>query len=189
LPDPADPLAEEFRRTALVHFDAVFRLAYRFSRSTARAEDLTQETFLEAWRSFHRYDRALRCHAWLCGILRHLWSHECRRVDRDPVTFDTAAIRAETLLYDPPTPDALTDDSVLAAFDALPETLRETVLLSDVEELSYREIAAILSIPLGTVMSRLNRGRKLLRHQLAEYARSCGVGRSAEDREQRKAES
>lgn len=172
-----------------MHLEAVFRLAFGLARDAGVAEDLTQETFLQAWQSFHRFDRTLSCRAWLCSILHHLWSHERRRRDRTPVVFDTTAVRTDTFLYDPPTPETLTEEEVVAAFDMLPETLRETVLLADVEELSYREIAAILSIPMGTVMSRLNRGRKLLRHQLAAYAKARGIGRSVEDGEQRKAES
>jgi RNA polymerase sigma-70 factor (ECF subfamily) len=185
--NPADPAAEEFQRTALVHLDAVHRLAYHFCRNAGRAEDLTQETFLQAWRSFERYDRSLSCRAWLCSILHHVWSHERRRLDRDPVVFDSTVARSETLLYDPPTPETLTEQEVLAAFETLPEAFREPVLLADVEELSYREIAAVLSIPLGTVMSRLNRGRKLLRHQLAAYAQSHGIG-ATDGTKQRKVE-
>lgn len=184
--NPGDPAADEFQRMALVHLDAVFRVAYSFVRNATRAEDLTQQTFLEAWRSFHRFDRSLSCRAWLYGILHHVRSHERRKLDREPVVFDSSAVRADTLLYDPPTPDTLTETQVLAAFDMLPDALRETVLLADVEELSYREIAAILSIPMGTVMSRLNRGRKLLRHHLATYARSRGIGRTNDETRQRK---
>jgi RNA polymerase sigma-70 factor, ECF subfamily len=176
----ADPAAEEFQRIALVHVDAVYRLAYCFSRNAGRAEDLVQETFLQAWRSFHRFDRSLSCRAWLCGILHHLWSHERRKLDRQPVVFDSSAVREDTLLYDPPTPETLTEDEVLAAFEMLPDALRETVLLADVQELSYREIASVLAIPMGTVMSRLNRGRKLLRHHLASYAQSRGIGRDGD---------
>jgi RNA polymerase sigma-70 factor, ECF subfamily len=188
VPGSVDPTAEEFQRTALVHLEAVYRLAYAFARNAAKADDLTQETFLHAWQSFQRFDRSQSCRAWLCGILHHVWSHERRRMDREPIVFDPAAVRTDALLYDPPTPDTLTEEEVLAAFDALPDALRETVLLADVEELTYREIATILSIPIGTVMSRLNRGRKLLRHQLAAYAQSRGIGRSSEESGRRKTE-
>ena len=81
----------------------------------------------------------------------------------------------ETLTYEPETPQRLTDEDVIIALDKLPQNFRAVVLLADVEEFSYKEIAEMLDVPIGTVMSRLNRGRKLLRTELADYAATCGV--------------
>jgi RNA polymerase sigma-70 factor (ECF subfamily) len=140
------------------------------------AEDLTQETFLQAWQSFDRFQRGTNCRAWLFRILYFVWSHELRRRGREPIVFDEAAADLDGLPSDVPTCDRLTDDEVIGAFDRLPAVFREAVLLADIEGFSYREIASLLGIPLGTVMSRLNRGRVLLRRELLSYARDHGIG-------------
>lgn len=173
--NPSDPVAQEFLDAALVHRAAVFRMACCLSRDRSVAEDLTQETFLQAWRSFARFQRGSNCRAWLHGILYFVWSHERRRRGREPVLFDSAMLDTQVLIYDPPTPDRLTDEDVLHAFEKLPQSLQEIVLLADVEGLTYREVASVLSIPLGTVMSRLNRGRRLLRSALVECAGGHGI--------------
>ncbi len=174
--DTSDPIVREFMETALVHRAAVFRMACCLSGDRSVAEDLTQETFLQAWRSFSRFQRGTSCRAWLQGILHFVWSHERRRRGRDPIVFDSVTADEKVLVYDPPTPDRLTDREVLAAFEKLPPALQETILLADVEGLTYREVASALSIPVGTVMSRLNRGRRMLRSALAESARARGIG-------------
>lgn len=167
---------QEFERTVLVHLDSVYRLALRLCRDVQAAEDLAQEAMLQAWRSFHRFDRSVSARPWLYGIAFHVRQNDRRRLGRDPVIHDgAAAVNADVAIYDPPTPDTLTDEEILAAFDALSAPLSEIVLLADLEELSYREIATVLGIPIGTVMSRLSRGRKLLRRELAAYAQRRGV--------------
>jgi RNA polymerase sigma-70 factor, ECF subfamily len=161
---------EEFQEAALPYLDAVYRFAWRLSRDAAVADDLTQETFLQAWRSFSRFERGTNCRAWLFGILYFVWSHERRRRGREPVVYDDSIVEAASPCSEPPIPDHLTDADVLAALDSLPRALRETILLTDVEGFTYREVSSLLEIPLGTVMSRLNRGRRLLRAQLASHA-------------------
>ena len=168
--------ATEFARTALIHVPDVFRLARRLSGDPEIAADLTQETFLQAWRSFTRFEPGTNCRAWLYRILVNVWSHERRRRTREPILFDSEAVNPETSLYDPPVPDTLTAAQVLDALERLPVAQRSIVILADVEELSYREIAEVLEIPIGTVMSRLSRARRALRQELAEYARSLGIG-------------
>ena len=166
----------DFTRAALAHIPDVFRLARRLSGDAEVAADLTQETFLQAWRSFTRFEPGTNCRAWLYRILFHVWSHERRRRTREPILFDSEAVNPETSFYDPPIPDALTASQVLAALGRLPVAQRSIVILADVEDLSYREIAEILEIPIGTVMSRLSRARRALRRELPEYARSMGLG-------------
>lgn len=168
-------LLEEFQRTALVYIDDLYRFAYRLSGSRTNAEDLVQEACLQAWRSFDRFERGTNCRAWLYRILYFVWTHERRRVLRRPVlVFDGDAIDIDTQRSGPPTPDQLTETEVLVAFEKLPKALQEIVVLCDIEGLTYREMAALLDIPMGTVMSRLNRARKQLRLTLAGYAKAQG---------------
>ena len=165
----------DFERTVLVHIEAVYRLALRLCRNVEAAEDLAQEAMLQAWRSFHRFDRGVSARPWLYGIVFHVSQNDRRRRGRDPVVADSAAANVDLVIYDPPTPATLTDEEILAAFDAIPTHLSAIVLLADLEDLSYREIATGLDIPIGTVMSRLSRGRKLLRRELAAFAERHGM--------------
>jgi RNA polymerase sigma-70 factor, ECF subfamily len=162
--------AAEFQEIALPYLSAVYRFAWRLSRDASVAEDLTQETFLQAWRSFRRFERGTNCRAWLFGILCFVWSHERRRRGRERVVYDDTIVEAASPCSEPPIPDHLTDADVLAALDNLPHALRDTILLTDVEGFTYREVSNLLGIPLGTVMSRLNRGRRLLRAELSAHA-------------------
>jgi RNA polymerase sigma-70 factor (ECF subfamily) len=167
---------DEFEALALGYADQLFRVALRLLRNHSRAEDLVQETYLQAWRSFHRFERGTNLRAWLYKILFHVYYSD-RRQERLQLVPAEEAI-AETIAYDPPTPQQVTEEEVLAALDRLPREFQVPVVLADIEELSYREIAEALHIPLGTVMSRLHRGRKLLRMELASYARAAGYGTS-----------
>lgn len=169
-------LANEFARTALSHLPEVFRLARRLSGDADMAADLLQETYLQAWKSFHRFEAGTNCRAWLYRILLNVWSHERRRRTRDPIVFGSEPGDLETVSAEPPIPDDLTGTQVLEALNRLPAAHRSIVILADVEDLSYREIAEILQIPIGTVMSRLSRGRRALRQELASYARTLGIG-------------
>jgi RNA polymerase sigma-70 factor (ECF subfamily) len=167
-----DQRLEEFEATAFIYADQLFRVALRLVREQGRAEDLVQETYLQAWRSFHRFEPGTNLRAWLYKILFNLYSSE-RRQDRLQLV-PAEEVIAETIAYDPPTPQQVTEEEVLSALERVPREFQLPVLLADVEELSYREIAEALRIPLGTVMSRLHRGRKLLRMELVNYARSAG---------------
>jgi RNA polymerase sigma-70 factor, ECF subfamily len=150
---------EEFDRAALVHVPELLRFATRLCGSADAGEDLLQETYLQAWRSFHRFAAGTNCRAWLYKILLFTHSAQNRKRARQPFLVDFDAAGEAALLIDAPTPDALTAKAVKAAFDRLPEHVRTLILLVDVEGLTYREAAEALSVPVGTVMSRLSRGR------------------------------
>ena len=148
------------------HVDRLFRLAIWMERDRQEAEDLVQETLLQALRSFGRFSAGTNCRAWLVTILQHVRSNKRRaKFRRD--AFERPDDRvAETVAFVPPVPTQLTDEEMLAALRGIPEAYQDIILLSDVEELSYKEIADALAIPMGTVMSRLHRGRALLRKAL-----------------------
>lgn len=185
-PSPPSPPAPEERRAgfekeALVHLDALYRVALRLSGNASDAEDLVQETMLRAYRSWERYTPGTNAKGWLLTILRHLFINEYRRRSRHPETVDVDTIEPFALFQevqeeDPQGAffDRIVDDEVLRAVDQLPEAFREAVTLSDVEGLSYEEVAKVLDVPVGTVKSRLYRGRRLLQAKLYEYAVSMG---------------
>jgi len=167
---------EEFDRAALVHVPELLRFATRLCGSADAGEDLLQETYLQAWRSFHRFAAGTNCRAWLYKILLNTHANQKRKRARQPFLVDLDAAGESALLIDAPTPDALTARAVRAAFDRLPEHFRTLILLVDVEGLTYREAAEALNVPVGTVMSRLNRGRGLLRLELARQVPQSSTG-------------
>src|SRR5690349_4342595 len=151
-PTNRDPAWSGFEAEVLPHVDPLFRLAMWFERDRAEAEDLVQETLKQALESFHRYTVGTNCRAWLISILRHLRNNRRRAKGRSPLVDDPDDRLAGTVAFTPPIPDRLTDEEILAALDAIPAQHQEVILLSDVEELTYKEIAASLDIPIGTVM-------------------------------------
>jgi RNA polymerase sigma-70 factor, ECF subfamily len=172
-----------FESQALPHMNDLFRTARRVLGNQSEAEDVVQETFLQAWRSFERFELGTNCRAWLYKIMFHVIQHNRRkrfsfnlRSTRD----DNVELEA-ALVYEPPVPQQLTDEDVIAAFDRIPRQYREVLVLVDVQDFSYKEVAETLNIPQGTVMSRLNRGRKLLRVELAQYSQAYGVRLPAEN--------
>jgi RNA polymerase sigma-70 factor, ECF subfamily len=170
-----------FEAEALPHLSALFRVAMWLVRDRSEAEDLVQDTFTQALQSFHRFEKGTNCRAWLIRILFHVNSNRRRAIARLELVSDTDERIAETIAFDPPTPQGLTEEEVLRALRSLPPQFEEVVLLSDIEDMTYKEIAKTLGVPIGTVMSRLHRGRKLMRAELASYANSRGVGgRNAE---------
>ncbi len=166
-----------FEAEALPHLSDLFRVAIWLVKDRSEAEDLVQDTFTQALQSFHRFEKGTNCRAWLIRILFHINSNQRRAKSRLQLVSDTDERIAETLAFDPPTPRGLTEEEVLRALSSLPPQFEEVVLLSDVEDLTYKEIAKTLGVPIGTVMSRLHRGRKMMRAQLASYANARGVGR------------
>jgi RNA polymerase sigma-70 factor (ECF subfamily) len=168
---------EQFESAALPHLNDLLRTARRVIGDSAQAEDLVQETYLQAWKSFHRFELGTNCRAWLFKIMFHVIQHQRRKW----FAFNLRSARDETfeleasLVYEPPVRQDLTDEDVIAAFDRIPQQYREVLQLADVQDFSYKEIASTLDIPLGTVMSRLNRGRKLMRLELADYAEAYGT--------------
>jgi RNA polymerase sigma-70 factor (ECF subfamily) len=170
--DDAQQRLEYFESQALAVSDQLFRVALRVCRDRGKAEDLVQEAYLQAWRSFNRFERGTNLRAWLFKIMFNVFHSSLRKDRVQLVPFEETI--GETLAYDPPTPQHLTDEVVLKALERIPRDFQIPVVLADVEDLSYREIADVLEIPLGTVMSRLHRGRKLLRMELANYAHEAG---------------
>ena len=180
---------QEFEEVALPQFDALFNLALNLTRNRKDAEDLVQETFLRAYRFFDSYQPGTHIKAWLFRILRNTFINRYRSARARPEEVDFGKIEsayeqmidAEFLRkVQPASPEAVVmegvlDDEIQEAVRNLPEEYRLVVLMALLEEMSYKEIAASLSIPLGTVMSRLHRGRRLLQTALVEFARKKGI--------------
>jgi len=171
-----------FETEAMPHVSSLFRVALWLTRDRAEAEDLLQETLMEALSSFHRFAQGTNCRAWLVSILYHMQSKRRRTAARLHLVSDAEERIAETTAFEPSTPQNVTDEEVLGALERLPRTFQEVVILADIEEMSYKEIASALEVPVGTVMSRISRGRKLLRTELASYANTHGFGRSTQHR-------
>ena len=155
-----------FEAEAMPHVDRLFRHAMWLERNRTEAEDLVQETLMQALQSFHRFTPGTNCRAWLVSILQHVRSNRRRKQGR--VVIDSSVDEVTNVVpFVPPIPDHLTDEDMLLALQQIPALHQEVILLCDVEDLTYKEIAAALDIPIGTVMSRLHRGRELLRTALA----------------------
>jgi len=165
---------DAFEAEALPHMDDLFRAAVRLVGDRSKAGDAVQEAYLVAWKTFDRYQRGTNCRAWLFQILFNVVRHERRNWFKWMTGKDEDVAQAQ-LAASEPIPEALTDRDILTAMDSLPGQFREVLLLVDVEEFSYKESSGILKVPIGTVMSRLNRGRGLLREQLVDVARSYGI--------------
>lgn len=161
---------ENFESIAMPYMNDLFRAASSILGSRTEAEDIVQETYLQAWKSFHRFTLGTNCRAWLFKILFHVIQHHRRKWYKLKFVNEQEEILEERLQYEPPVPQDLSDEDILAAFKKLPQQYSEVVLLSDVYEFSYKEIQETLDIPIGTVMSRLSRGRKMLRIHLADFA-------------------
>lgn len=156
-----------FETEAMPHVESLFRTAMWFERDRHEAEDLVQETLRQALESFHRYTPGTNCRAWLMSILHNVRRNRRRAKGRSPiVSTDPGELLESTVPFVPPVPEQLTDADLLGALRRIPALYQEVVVLSDVEELSYKDIAMTLSIPIGTVMSRLHRARALLRQEL-----------------------
>jgi RNA polymerase sigma-70 factor, ECF subfamily len=165
----ADP--QEFETAALAELDALYRAALRLTRSAVEADDLVQDTFVKAIRGRSRFEPGTNLRAWLFTILMNTWRNRRRDAGRDPVDVDSERVAlAADAAHDTASPEDLLLRSTLdvdlkAALDRMPPAFREAVWLRDVEEFTYAEIARILDVPVGTVMSRISRGRR----QLYEY--------------------
>jgi len=180
-PAASDEKRASFEREALVHLDSLYRVALRLTRNPSDADDLVQETMLKAYRSWHQYQPGTNAKGWLLTILRHAFINEYRRKARHPETTNLDAIEPFAVFDDVQEDDPqgkffdqIVDDEVLRAIDELPEQFREAVVLSDVEGLSYEEVARVLEVPIGTVKSRLFRARRLLQGKLYGYAVDMG---------------
>ena len=172
----------EFEALVLEHMDMMYAVALRLTHNTADAQDLTQNTVVKALRFHDKFERGTYIKAWLLTILRNTFINEYRRKVRRPTHVELSGTEASK--DDHPDPDVnytprsrqpeelmeLLDDRVKQAVLELPEDFKQAVIMADIEDMSYKEIAERMGCPLGTVMSRLFRGRKLLREKLADYA-------------------
>ncbi len=164
--------------TEVIPFMAdVYRVAMWLVRDKTDAEDLVQETYKQALLSYHRFEKGTNCRAWLVTILYHTNSKRIRSRSKLHLVHSVEEEIAETIAFEPPTPQGLTDEDVLAALEKIPKQFQEVVLLCDVEDFSYKEISLALNVPIGTVMSRLHRGRRLLRSELAAFANRYGINK------------
>jgi len=184
---PDDPaLKERFEREVLPLLPSLYSAALRMTRNPSDAEDLVQETYLRAYRGFSGFEEGTNLRAWMYRILTNTFINSYRKKQREPVTVQEDDLD-EWYLYDKlgesgvePSAEAevirsMPDEDVQKALEALPEGFRLAVLLADVEGFSYKEIAEILGIPIGTVMSRLHRGRRALEKALWERVRERGL--------------
>jgi len=182
----------EFERQALVHTDSLYGAAYRLTRNPRDAEDLVQDALLRAYRFWDSFQQDSNCKAWLLRIVTNTFINEYQRKKRSREVLDAATAEQETtdgVLVQADTVErqsperALLDrsvsDDVQRALDSLPDDFRTAVVLCDVQGLSYKEIADIMECPVGTVMSRLFRGRKLLAASLREFAKTEGYVKDA----------
>lgn len=160
----------EFETIATPHMNDLYRTARRTLGNQTEAEDVVQETYLQAWKSFHRFEPGTNIRAWMFKIMFHVIQHHRRKAWRLVTLNEEEEFFFDNLTYEPPVPQELRDEDVLAALEQVPQNYRAVILLADVQEFSYKEVAETLDIPIGTVMSRLNRGRSLLRTHLADYA-------------------
>ena len=183
-----------FERDALEFVDQLYSAALRMTRNAQDAEDLVQEAYTKAYSSFHQYRPGTNLKAWLYRILTNTYINLYRKRQREPQQADTdtvedwqmarAAEHTSTGLRSAENEalDHLPDSEVKAALQSIPEEFRLAVYFADVEGYAYKEIAEILDVPIGTVMSRLHRGRKQLREKLAAYAAERGMGPMAAGR-------
>lgn len=191
LPDPTQETdferRERFERDAMVYVDQLYSAALRMARNPADAEDLVQEAYTKAYSAFHQYKPGTNLKAWLYRILTNTYINLYRKRQREPLRTSTDTVEdwqmAKAAEHTPTglrsaesvALDRLPDSDVKAALQSIGEDFRLAVYFVDVEGFSYKEAAEILGVPIGTVMSRLHRGRKNLRELLADYAKDRGM--------------
>lgn len=180
-------LRERFTAQAMQYVDQLYGAALRMSRNPADAEDLVQETYMKAFASYHQFTEGTNLKAWLHRILTNTYINLYRKRQREPQQAYTEQVEdwqlAQAGNHDPvglrsaevEALSALPSTEVREALYELPEDFRMAVYYSDVEGFAYKDIAEIMGIPLGTVMSRLHRGRRMLRKKLLDYARENGL--------------
>jgi RNA polymerase sigma-70 factor (ECF subfamily) len=178
-----------FAEVAMQHMPSLYSAALRMTRNAAEAEDLVQETYLKAYRAYGRFQEGTNLKAWLYKILTNTFINSYRSKKRRPELSDVDDVEDLYLFRrlgglegavagrsaEDEVMDLFTDSEVKEALESLPESFRMAVLLSDVEGFSYKEIAEIMDVPIGTVMSRLHRGRKALQKALVEFGRDRGL--------------
>jgi RNA polymerase sigma-70 factor (ECF subfamily) len=191
--ETSEQRAARFERDALPFLDQLYSAALRMTRNPADAEDLVQETFVKAFAAFHQFEEGTNLKAWLYRILTNTFINNYRKRQRQPQQSPTEQIEDWQLAAaeahsstglrsaEMEALDHLPDSDVKEALQQLPEDFRMAVYLADVEGFSYKEIAEIMGTPIGTVMSRLHRGRRGLKTLLADYAKERGLVKSGVD--------
>jgi RNA polymerase sigma-70 factor (ECF subfamily) len=177
----------DFEREMLPHLDSLYNFAIRLTTDPIDAEDLVQDTIVKAFRFFGSYEKGTNAKAWLFRILKNSYINNYRKKSKQPqqVDYDEVSTYYETVRSEQSdTTDMedilyrdMLDDHITRALQRLPEDFRTVVLLCDVEGFTYEEIANMLDVPIGTIRSRLHRGRNLLRVELEEYADKRGYGK------------
>jgi len=190
--DRKKELKAEFELVALPQLSHLYTSAFYLTKDKAEAEDLVQETYLRAFRFFDRFETGTNIIAWLLSILRNLFINRYRQIRREPATVDWEKIEqvyesmvehGENMGRGNPEHQIVSqmlDEEVENALRELPEEFRTAIVLVDIEELSYEETARVMECPMGTVRSRVSRGRRLLQVALREYAQQRGVVKSTE---------
>ena len=170
-PVPGDK-QRAFQREALPHSDLLYNYALRMTNNVADAEDLVQETYLKAYRFWESYEQGTNVRAWLFRILKNSYINRYRKDVREPDTVEY--VESDASSHEQESPFAvLLDDEITEAIASLPAEFRTVVILCDIEGLTYEEVADFMQSPVGTVRSRLHRGRRLLREALNGYARKA----------------
>ena len=175
---------QDFNEEIIPHLDALYNFGLRLTSDPNDAEDLVQDTIVKAYRFFSSYEKGTNAKAWLFRILKNSYINNYRKKSKKPqeVDYDEVATFYETIRAErTETSDLedkmfreLIDDDISKALDQIPEDFRTVVLLCDVEDFTYEEIANMLDVPIGTIRSRLHRGRNLLKAELMEYASKRG---------------
>lgn len=190
---PKEEKDQIFEEEALPHMDALYNYARSISYNKQDAEDLVQETFLRAYRFFHQYEPGTNCKAWLFTILRNLYNTQYKQYKTSPdqvhyeqmeeIYEQIADDAVASVVDDPETEffENILPDEIVNAIEDLPEEYKSVLILADIEDFAYKEIAEILDIPMGTVMSRLHRARNTLKKKLVDYAEERGVIRESEE--------
>jgi RNA polymerase sigma-70 factor, ECF subfamily len=179
-----EQLKEEFKKEALPHIGLLFNYAYKMTGNRDDADDLLQETYLRAYRFFHKFEKGTNCKAWLFRIMKNLFINNYRKTQKTPGQVDYDEIenffesiksdRLDTADLQERVFNNLLDDEVTRALNSLQDDFKTVIILCDLEDLSYEEIADFVQCPIGTVRSRLHRARKLLAQKLFKYAKERG---------------